>query len=227
MRLLFTGALLLAATASQASAQVSFSSVTGAPDPGLAGKSLLIDFENMTPGAYSFISGSYSIQTGTTGNAAAPAGVMNRYLAVPDIASNSNNGSATIDFSGFLATQTFGSLSFYWGSIDQYNTLDVLGPGVNNVLASITGTGIIALANGDQSSPSTNRRVTVDLNNQVSNFRALRFTSNGRAFEIDNIAVSTIDRVEVPEPASLAMLTFGVAMLGVAGARRKRNSATV
>ncbi len=226
MRLLFTGALLLAATASQASAQVSFSSVTGAPDPGLAGKSLLIDFENTTPGAYSFITGSYSIQTGTTGSAAAPAGVANRYFAVPDIASNSNNGSAIIDFSGFLATQTFSSLSFYWGSIDSYNTLDVLGVG-NSVLASITGTGIIALANGNQTAPSTNRRVTVDLNNQVSNFRALRFTSNGRAFEIDNIAVSTIERVEVPEPASLAMLTFGVAMLGVAGARRKRNSATV
>ncbi len=228
MRLLLVGALLLATTASQAAAQITVNSTPAiaSGDPGFAGESLIVDFDNPTPAGIT-LSGSYTIGAGlVSGFRAPPFGVTNNYFATPNVA-GASSGTATIDFSGYLGSLRVNSLSFYWGSIDTYNTLDVLGVG-GTVLASIGGSSVINPADGNQFSGATNRRLFLTFaGDDALDFRALRFTSNGRAFEIDNIAGSFAERATVPEPATASMLAFGLAVLGAAGARRKRTARSI
>ncbi len=221
MRSFFAGALLIAITATGASAQVTFTSApaNAGGDPGYPGESLVVDFE--APVAGVSLSGSYTIGTGLVpGFRAPPFGVVNNYFAVPNV-DGPSNGVAVIDFSGYLASRTVNSLSFYWGSIDTYNTLEVLGLG-GSVLKTITGSQVINPADGNQFGASTNRRLFLDFDgNSELDFRALRLTSNGRAFEIDNIAGSFTERATVvPEPSTWVTLAFGLVVLGVAAARR-------
>ncbi len=234
MRLFLTGALLVAATASQASAQIAFSSTAG--NVVAAGQTVFLNFDLLTPGSVTF-GGNYSILSGTTsGIAAAPFGGSGNYFAVPK---TSNSGAvetwtATINFQNFIAGRALKSLSFLWGSVDTYNTLqlldangNVLEDGLNNILANTTILGgQLPPANGDQGNAATNRRLQLNFSGSAAtDFSQLRFTSSQRAFEVDDFAAEfVVDRVEVPEPATLSMLTFGIAMLGVAGARRKRNA---
>jgi len=221
MRLFLAGALLIATTATGASAQVTFSSspANAGGDPGHPGELLVVDFEG--PAAGVTLSASYTIGTGLVpGFRAPPFGVMNNYFAVPNV-DGPSNGMAVINFTGYLASRTVNSLSFYWGSIDTYNTLEVLGMG-GSVLKTITGSQVINPADGNQFGASTNRRLFLNFDgNAALDFRALRLTSNGRAFEIDNIAGSFAQGATVvPEPSTWATLAFGLVVLGAAAARR-------
>lgn len=237
MRFIAVGALLLATTAASAGAQVGFSAINGAPDQGFPGQTLLVNFngasaalaEAAANAAGVTFANSFSLPSGTVPGAAAPAGVTDRFFATPDVG-GASSGTATIDFQGFLATQTLASLSFYWGSMDSYNTLEALDESMNPILFSngslfLTGNNVAnpAPANGNRIIGDTNRRVFLDLV-LAPEFRALRLTSTNRAFEIDDIAVSSLDRATVPEPATASVLALGLAMLGAAGARRKRNT---
>ena len=217
MKSILLAALLL--SASTAAHAVIVTSALGAPDPGpAANQTLIVDFEGPAPGVV--LSGSYTIATGLLpGLRAPPAGDTSNYFAVPGVNSEVPNR-ARIDFTNYIATnRAIRSLSFYWGSIDSYNTLEVLGRS-NRVLRTITGNDINNPANGNQSDPFSNQRVFLKFL-PTEQFRALRITSTGRAFELDDIAVST-----VPEPQSWALLLAGFGMVGYA-VRRRRHLASV
>jgi hypothetical protein len=228
MRAALLAVLLVATTATTASAQITFTSNAGgtassASDPGYGSQQLIVDFNG---GPYTGVAfgGSYSIQTGLFGGLAAPpAGVTNGYFATPNKNLASASGTATINFSGFLASRSITGLSFYWGSIDDYNSLRFLTAGGSalsitlgtGTVTSLTGANITATANGNQQQQRTNRRVYFDLSN-VQGFTTLQLTSTRRAFEIDNIAVTV-----VPEPGSFALVSVGLVALARVARRRR------
>jgi hypothetical protein len=203
-------AALIAAAAPAAA--VTYTSTNGAPDKGAAaGESILVDFNGALPAGYT-LSGDYGYATGTVANSyAAPAGDKTRYLytstAIP-------TGVAT------LTTVDLSSVSFYWGSIDTYNSVDVLGAG-GEVLYTLAGS-TLKPANGDQAIGSTNRRVffTAEGDEVIS---GLRFTATGKSFEIDDVAGKLADDgsgATVPEPATWAMMVMGFGLVGYARRRR-------
>jgi hypothetical protein len=123
---------------------------------------------------------------------------------------------------GLIDLSSFGvlsSISFIWGSVDSYNTLDLLGAG-GNVLYSFTGSNVFNPANGDQSNPSTNPLVTLLLTgDDQTAVRSLRLSSTQNAFEIDNLAINA-----VPEPSTWALMLLGFGAVGFS-MRRGRNAA--
>jgi hypothetical protein len=204
---LFAGSASAAVTVSTTS-----SGTTPAFDPGYSGLGLIHDFEGpLFSGA---LSGDFKIETAPgTGIAAAPAGTTpgTRFLTVPN---SMSSGSATLKLGG-----NYKLVSLYWGSIDDYNTLELLDE-VGNVLHSVTGAALPTpvAANGNQSASASNRRVL--FTNDIANIAALRLSSTNYAFEIDSVAVA------VPEPATWAMMLGGFGLLGAA-ARRRGSAKTV
>lgn len=202
--------LFAAATLATSAGAVTVSSVAGAPDPGpLAGQTILFDFESATPE----LSGSFSIVSGSvSGQYAAPALNATQYAVVP--MAGAGGGTATLDLSGLA--NPLRSFSFYWGSIDSYNSFELLNG--SSVFATIRGSDLPP-ATGDQGSAITNRRVNFILApGEV--VTSVRFISTQAAFEFDDFAGS------VPEPANWAMLIIGFAMIGGA-ARLRRNGVGV
>ena len=210
MKFLIASSALFAVTAHAAT--FTSSAYDSAP---ASGQSIIADFDSAATGV-SF-SGSYSIDNlSTSGIRAAPYGDKTNYFATPGSASPTP-GEATIDFSVYAATHKVTRVSFYWGSIDGYNTLTLLGTGLTGK-TSFTGSDINNPANGDQSSAGTNRRVTFYAGPGGS-FTGLKLDSASRAFEIDNVAGG------VPEPAAWVMLVAGFAMVGGAARFRTRSVA--
>jgi hypothetical protein len=211
-KILFAACASFVAAAAPLSAAVTVSTTTSgtdpAFDPGYAGYQLIYDFDALSPAAGA-ITGDYKIEVapGVSGVSAAPAGTAagTHFLTVPNSVSN---GSATLSLGG-----NFKVLSFYWGSVDDYNTVDLL-DSVGNVLFSISGAGLPAPspANGNQTAPTTNRRVT--FLSDSADIAKVRFSSTQYAFETDSFAGA------VPEPATWAMMVGGFGMLGFAARRR-------
>jgi hypothetical protein len=216
MRNLLLGAVAALTIAAPAQA-VSYYSVgatatPGGPvDPGMAiGEVSLVDFDSAPhTGVTVSTTGSAYLHTGSTGSvAAAPAGDTSQYQAL------GTGGSATIDFSGY--SQQLKSLSVYLGSIDSYNTVEVLNR-AGQVLKTITGNDLPG-QNGDWFASATNRRLYIEFN-PSENVGALRFSSTGVAFEFDSIGASVAG---VPEPASWALMIGGFGVVGGAMRRRQR-----
>lgn len=212
--LMLAAAALLASTAAGA---VTFTTATGAPDPGAApGETIINDFESgMTGPAGIVYGGSYTVDSiDVSGVRAAPAGASGNYFATPGSA-QPLPGVATIDFADYIdANRAFRSLSFYWGSVDSYNTLDVLDR-AGNVIQTIVGNQVNNPADGNQTSAAANRRLFLRFSN-TDDFASLRLTSTQRAFEIDDIAVSA-----VPETSTWVMLITGLGLVGFASRRRR------
>jgi len=192
---------------------VTVMSVPGAPDPGPSGgQSILVDFNSALPAGFT-LTGNYAYATGTSANGAAPAGDMTRYLyASSALPGNSATLSSALNLS---------RVSFYWGSIDKYNTVDVLGAG-GATIYSLNGS-MLPPSNGDQSASSTNRRVSFTAGTGEV-ITGLKFISNGVAFEVDDVAgkiAGSGSGSTVTEPGVWTMLIAGFGLVGV-GSRRRR-----
>lgn len=168
-----------------------------------AGPGTIITFDGALPSGYS-LSGNYVLQTGSNGNGAAPATSGSSYDTTTYL--SAPRGSATL-----TGSTLYNFVSLYWGSIDSYNTLELLDG--STVVGTITGADVSAFANGNQQSSVTNRRVTIQ--NDLA-FNSLRFSSTQPAFEADNIQFLG----SVPEPATWAMSLIGFGALGAALRRR-------
>jgi hypothetical protein len=201
MRLLpWAMAALLSASAAHA---VTFTSVAGNPGPA-PGETLVVTFDSPNAAGFQWTSGVFGTAIGSSSQAATPAGNTGRYGYVT---------SAMPSNFATLSTPSLKSISFYWGSIDKYNHLDVLGLG-DSVLMTINGD-MLPPANGDRGSAITNRRVFITAGpNEV--IRGLRFRSPGIAYEFDSIAAAA-----VPEPQTWMMLVAGFGMVGFAVRRRQ------
>ena len=104
------------------------------------------------------------------------------------------------------------TVSFYWGSIDTYNSFELLdaagnaiGSAVNSAFLGLTADGL------------SGARVNVISDGPA--IHGLRFNSGQPAFEVDNVVFNAA----VPEPASWAMMVLGFGLIGAAarGARRR------
>ena len=214
MKRLLLGAAFAALLAGPAAAlTVNVTTAPGAPDPGLpGGYTILYDFDGNDPGAN--LTGNYTIFTtpSGTGNSAPPAGSPpgNNYLSVPNPQSA---GSADLLFGG-----GHGSVSFYWGSVDTYNTLELLDVNGDSFYTILGGS--LPPANGNQADANSNIRVTIVADR---NIHGLRLSSSQFAFEADTFGVTGA----VPEPATWAMMIGGLGFVGAAMRRRRTNGKVV
>lgn len=191
--------IAVAALAAAGTANAAVSITSAAFDaPLAAGEQLVATFDAPAAAGYSFTGG--ATQTGTTGFAAAPAGDTTEFMYVL------GGTSAT------LATPFLKSFSVYIGSVDTYNSITFSGAG--GYLETITGSQLVALANGDQTSAGTNRRFYFDFG--ADRVNQVTFSSSSNSMEFDNIGAGA-----VPEPATWAMLIMGFGFVGAALRRRQ------
>jgi len=168
-----------------------------------------INFDDALPGAFTLTTDNAAIVQGTTLNYAEPAASDgSRYLAVMA------NGTASLQ-----STTAFDSVSFYLGSIDTYNTVDLLST-TGALIQSFSGSAFGGTADGDQDWPLNNRRVTITRGGGDAAIGGIRFGSTGNSTEVDNVVFA------VPEPATWGMMILGFAMVaGAARYRRRSNNA--
>jgi hypothetical protein len=155
--------------------------------------------------------GNYGLYTGSVSSQyAAPAyGTVtpytqetSQYMVVPQVGSPTPQ-SATVKFAN---TQNY--FGIWWGSIDTYNYIDFYLSGTK--VFSYSGSDIFAAANGSWTDAVTNRYV----NFKDLVFDEVKLTSNGVAFEFDNVAAT-------PVPIPGAVWLLGSGLLGLIGLRRK------
>ena len=175
------------------------------------------------PGAITFDPGSAAYQIG--GNAKVVNGSMSGLYAAPATGPSqhdmTNYLAAFPSTSGMGAGSLFGfglasAVTFYWGSIDDYNSLDFFNG--DSLLGSVSGSMSSVMPNGDQASGLTNRTVSIS---SATPFDRLVFNTGQNAFEADNFSFQSA----VPEPASWGMMILGFGAVGFAMRSRRRQGA--
>jgi hypothetical protein len=203
--LVATSLLAAAAVATPASA-VTFVTALGSTATFAAPAGTVIDFNGALPSGFTLTGSSYQLATGNTPFISATPGFSDgsRYLSVQA------GGLATLQ-----STAGYLSVSVFVGSIDSFNTVQVLNT-LGTVIGTFTGADFTATANGDQSLPSTNRRVTF-FANAAESIGGLRFLTSGNSFEVDNVVFA------VPEPATWLLMIVGFALVGQSMRVRRGN----
>ena len=143
----------------------------------------------------------------------------NGYYAIGGIGTDGVQSALTL-----MGKQAFSNISFFVGSLDAYNTvqlLDATGTAIETYTGYAMGGGVSIPFPGNQS-PEDNRRVTFT-GTDGTVFYGAKFYNLGdtSAFEFDNVSFTAA----VPEPATWAMMIMGFGMVGFA-ARRRRSSST-
>ena len=200
-------AVLAAATLFGTGAQAAIG-VSSVPGPDGIGQHILFNFDSGTPAG---LTGNSQIVIGTSPGAyAAPDGDATHYLAVPK---TGTTGSALLDLGA-----GYDNLSFYWGSIDTYNSVEFFtGAGGSGTSLGVVNGNMIpgATADGTQISTANNRRVFFDFGSDLA--QSVRFTSTQIAFELDSIGTDA-----VPEPAVWGTMLAGFGLVGVTLRRRRQ-----
>lgn len=201
-KIVIAGALLLAPVVSAQAA----TTVTATPaTPVYSGPAPTYDFDALNP----VIAGG-TVKAVADATATRPKGSTGNFYAV----GGTNGSPAVLSLASFVK---IGSLSFIWGTPDDFNLFEIL-DGSNNVIASYAGNNIKALVGG-----FTDSLVTFHFDGAtVDNVKALRFTSSQQSFEIDNVAVQPI-----PEPGVWAMMLIGFAAMGFSLRRREKTKLRV
>jgi len=129
---------------------------------------------------------------------------------------NDNTNYLAVDSGGqaiFTLSKPAHYFGFEWGSVDTFNTVQFFDG--DKLLATLTGKDV-----------TTHGGTTGDLDTYYANFTSnlpitkVVMKSNGNAFEVDNVYVSS-----VPIPAALPLFGAAVAGLGAMGKRRRRKAA--
>jgi hypothetical protein len=163
-----------------------------------------------TVGNWTFTTGTNPVEVniGTSGSGAQPLGTTGNYLSVL------GSGSEIVTF----APTT--SFSFFWGSIDNFNTLVVDTSQGNE---TFTGSSIATLFSGEgvqatgcQVQTNCNRYFTFTDGNGGS-ITGFTMSSSTNSFEITNISA-------VPEASTWAMMVLGFLGLGFLGYRKSSNT---
>jgi hypothetical protein len=130
---------------------------------------------------------------------------------------------STVGGASTMIAQTavgFDTVSFFLGSIDSYNTVNILST-TGAVLASFAGSQLSFTPNGNQDLPITNRRVTFTRQASDAQIGGISFASGSNSLEIDNLVFT------VPEPATWAMMIVGFGLIGFAMRVRRGKMNTV
>jgi hypothetical protein len=174
-----------------------------------------------------FDRGSATYQIG--GNAKVASGNLSNVYAAPATSVTTEDTTnylaafPTMGEVGLGAGSLFGfglakAVTFYWGSIDSFNTLDFYSG--DTLLGSVFGQQASAWPNGDQDSGVTNRTVSISSDKA---FDKLVFRTGQNAFEADSFKFTAA----VPEPATWGMMILGFGAIGMAmrSSRRRQGAA--
>lgn len=191
--------------ATSANATISIGSVT----PGSAVYVGPTPTYNFDPSGTALVTGGIVSNTSVGGVRAQPLGSTGNYWSVGP--TDGSPGTLNLSSIGDIF-----NISFIWGSVDTYNTLEFLDAS-NFVLATFTGIQVNNPADGNQTAAATNPLVRFDLTgSDVAAFSSLRLRSTQNTFEVDNFAVNA-----VPEPSTWAMMLIGFGVVGSALRRRR------
>lgn len=205
MKTMMATTLLAASAIATPASAVTFVTDLGSEASFAATTGTVVDFNSDTLPTGFTLAGVYSLATGNSSNGATPAfSDGSRYLAV------TTGGTATLQ-----SLTGYQSVSIFLGSIDTYNTVEILST-AGTVLQSYNGASFTASANGNQTLPSTNRRVTF-FAEAGETIGGIRFLSDSPALEVDNVVFA------VPEPSTWMLMLMGFGLVGQSMRVRRRN----